>query len=273
MAAEDAFIIFGGQKIRIRVVEPETELKHRVFVMSSPVTAAFNWRKLIPELTQQGCLVALMDLPGFGKSECGDHVSQENSLRASIGWGVIDEIDAGIGGGDSTWHLMGHGISCQTVLEMANMFPDSVSSLIYISPLMNTENGIRTGFSSHSKWYDNNIGNPNGYKSLMEKLFANKVDDYVLDAMRMPFKRNGAKESFLNMLAQRTHPEPFKGFAPSIAIWGERDIIIDEKSVGAFKKIAPEAEVHVLKTAGHLPMETHSHALRDFLRGWIKYVG
>lgn len=273
MAAEDAFFSFGGYRVRVRVVEPETELKHRVFVISSPVTAVFNWRKLVPELIQQGCLVAMMDLPGFGRSDCGAEIPQDNTMRASIGWGIIDEIDELIGGGDSMWHLMGHGIACQTVLEMANMHPDSVSSLIYISPMMNTENGIRTGLTSHAKWYDSNIANPQGYKNLMDKLFCRKADDYVLDAMRAPFKRGGAKESFVNMLSQHTSPEAFKGFSPSIAFWGESDVLMDPKTCAAFKRLVPEAETHVLKTAGHMPMETHSHALRDFLRGWLRYVG
>ena len=32
------------------------------------------------------------------------------------------------------------------------------------------------------------------------------------------------------------------------------------------------AETHLLKSAGHFPMETHSKALRDYLRGWIRYT-
>ena len=39
------------------------------------------------------------------------------------------------------------------------------------------------------------------------------------------------------------------------------------------RELIPEAEIHTLKTAGHLPMETHSHALRDYIRGWMNYVG
>lgn len=273
MAAEDAFFTFDGEKVRVRVVEPDTELKHRVFVISSPVTAAFNWRKIVPELTQNGCIVALMDMPGFGMSDCGAAVSQDVARHAGMGWGIIDALDSAIGSGDSTWHIMGHGLGCQTALAMANMHPDSVSSQIYISPMMNTENGIRTGFASHSRWYDSNIASPQGYKALMEKLFGRKAEDYVLDAMRAPFRRNGAKESFLNVLERRTSPEPFMGFAPAMALWGETDILMDEKNRAAFARLVPEAEKHVLKTAGHIPMETHSHAIRDFLRGWIRYVG
>lgn len=273
MAAEDAFITFNGTRVHVKVVEPDTELKYRVFVISSPMTSAFSWRKLTPELSQQGCMTVIMDLPGFGMSDCGENVPQDNETRAQIGWGIIDEVDSAIGEGDATWHIMAHGTACQTALAMANMYPDSVSSMIYISPMMNTENGIRTGFQSHSRWYDSNIAGPSGYRALVDKLFARHADDYVADTMRAPFRRNGAKESFINMLSQHTKPEPNKGFAPAMTLWGEKDVLMDEKTVAAFKKYVPESEIHVMKTAGHFPMETHSHAMRDYLRGWIKYVG
>lgn len=272
MAADDAFITFNGHRVYVRVIEPEGELKRRVFCISSPVTMAFNWRKLIPELTQLGCLVVLMDLPGFGRSDCGADVPQDHASRASMGWGIIDEIDSAIGEGDATWHLAAHGTACQTMLEMANMHPDSVSSLIYISPIMNTENGIRTGRHAPAKWFDANLADAKGYRQLMERLLARQADDYVVDAMRGAFRRVGAKESFVGMLAQRTRPEPFKGFAPAMALWGEKDELMDKNARDAFVKLAPEAETHIMKTAGHIPMETHSHAMRDYLRGWLKYV-
>ena len=274
MALEDAFITFGGHKVFVRVVEPDTELKYRVFVISSPMTsAAFSWRKIIPELTQLGCMTVIMDLPGFGRSDCGADVPQDTETRAQIGWGIIDEIDAAIGSGDATWHIISHGTACQTALAMSNMYPDSVSSMIYVSPMMNIENGIRTGLVSHSRWYDSNIAGINGYRALVDKLLARHADEYVADTMRAPFRRPGAKESFVNMLAQRSKPEPNKSFAPVMALWGEKDVLIDDKAVNAFKKYVPESEIHVMKTAGHIPMETHSHAMRDYLRGWIKYVG
>ena len=103
MASEDAFITFGGRKVFVRVVEPDTELKYRVLVISSPMSsAAFSWRKIVPELSQLGCMTVIMDLPGFGRSDCGADIPQDNELRAQIGWGIIDEIDSAIGDGDST---------------------------------------------------------------------------------------------------------------------------------------------------------------------------
>lgn len=46
---------------------------------------------------------------------------------------------------------------------------------------------------------------------------------------------------------------------------------MNEAALSEIRRLLPEAETHVLKSAGHLPMETHSRALRDFLRGWLKF--
>ena len=50
------------------------------------------------------------------------------------------------------------------------------------------------------------------------------------------------------------------------------DSIIDDKNLSLIHELLPDAETHVLKSAGHFPMETHSRALRDYIRGWIRYT-
>ncbi len=271
MAAGDEYMIFGGRKVHIRVVEPDDQLKHRVFVLPSPITNTFNWRKITPELAQLGCITVLMDLPGFGESDCGADAPQETRLRSRIAWGVLDEIDSALDGKASTWHLIGHGSACQTILDMANMYPDSARSQVYISPTLDGA-GIAEGKAPRRGWFDENILDPVGYRAFMDRLFARHADDYVLDAMRRPFLRPGARESFMTMLAQRPQLSPVRGFAPAMAIWGERDVLMGRRQQETLGDLAPEAETHVLKTAGHIPMETHSHALRDYLRGWLRYV-
>ena len=105
--------------VHIKVIEPEGALLRRVFVLSSPVISTFNWRKILPEMNQAGALTVVMDLPGFGQSACGPGAPQDNRTRASLAWGVIDEIDAGLGE-EGAWHLMGHGSACQVLMDMAN---------------------------------------------------------------------------------------------------------------------------------------------------------
>ena len=45
----------------------------------------------------------------------------------------------------------------------------------------------------------------------------------------------------------------------------------DTDTQSVFERLLPEAERHQLRTAGHFPMETHSRAIRDYLRGWLRY--
>lgn len=273
LAADDLFMIFHGLKVHVKVVEPETELKHRVFLISSPITSTFNWRKITPELSQLGCLTVMLDLPGFGKSACGEGVPQDARLHASVAWGVLDEIDYALSGATSTWHLIGHGSACPAILEMGNKHPDSVRSQVYVAPMLAQGDLLRIGRMPYDKWYDQYMENPSGFRQFMDALFARRADDYILDNMQKPFLREGAKASFLGMLGEKCQLVPAKGFSPVMALWGERDILMNERMRTALQRLAPEAETHLFKTAGHLPMETHSHALRDYLRGWLRYVG
>ena len=110
------------------------------------------------------------------------------------------------------------------------------------------------------------------FRSLIEQYGAYPLDDYILDRMRRPMTRPGARESFLRMLRHASEcPSEGMGFCPTMALWGGRDELMDNRAVGEIHQLLPDAETHVLKSAGHFPMETHSRAMRDYLRGWIRY--
>ena len=213
MPAKSRFLAFRGQRVHFRVAEPEAELKHRVFMLSSPLGSTFNWRKLLPELTQLGCMVVMMDLPGFGEGDCGPDISQRNDIRANMAWGVLDEVDREIGSELSLWHLIGHGSACQTILAMANEYPDSVRSQIHIAPGL--EEALtpkpRRGVDrtrADEKWYDKNILNEEGFNRLFDALFARPAEDYVRDHMYLCLTRPGARESFVRMLRGGGLPDP-----------------------------------------------------------------
>ena len=56
-----------------------------------------------------------------------------------------------------------------------------------------------------------------------------------------------------------------------MVILGGRDATLTDGERALIAGHLSGAEQHVLKSAGHFPMETHSKALRDYLRGWIRY--
>ena len=56
-----------------------------------------------------------------------------------------------------------------------------------------------------------------------------------------------------------------------MVITGGRDAMMSPQALSEIDRLLGGAERHTLKSAGHFPMETHSKALRDYLRGWIRY--
>ncbi len=267
---ESQFLSFHGIGIHYRVISPEDAPRERILLLSSPLINTFHWRKLVPELIQLGCLTVIADLPGFGRSDCSLPAPHSSLMRANIFWGLLDEVDRQSNSPGSMWHLCGHGSSCATILEMGQMYPDSVKSQIHISPLVR----IPPLNQDHSpiRWYRETILVKDAFRRMVEHCSGYPMDDYILDRMRMPLLRQGARENFLRMLrAGKAVPQCSLGFCPAMVLTGGRDTLMTEPARKDLQKYFSGAEFHTLKSAGHFPMETHSKALRDYLRGWIRY--
>ena len=270
MTEESHDLSFRGIRVHFRSFAPEDAPVERVMLLSSPFISSFHWRKVVPELTQLGCLTVCIDLPGFGRSDCSRDVPQDGVMRANMLWGVLDEIDRQSDAPDSMWHLIGHGSACATVLEMAALYPDSVKSQVHISPLLAEPQPPDA--APPGRWFRETVLQKDAFRSMIEKYAGYPMDDYIVDRMRAPLLRPGARESFLNMLrALRSAPECTLDFCPAMVILGGRDATLTDDARRLIDQHLAGAETHVLKSAGHFPMETHSKALRDYLRGWIRY--
>lgn len=271
MAEESQYLTFMGMRVHFCLARPEVPLKHRILLLCSPLMTTFHWRKLLPELSQLGCLTVMVDLPGFGKSDCLGDIPQDADMRANILWGILDDVDRQEDAPMSLWHLAGHGSACSAILRMAALYPDSTRSQIHISPTFALRPPSRSR-EQLAMQYDATVRSEERFRSAVEHYSGYALDDYILDRMRKPLLRPGAKESFIRMLRSAVKPpEQGAGFCPTLALWGGRDALMNAAAIENVRTLLPEAETHVLKSAGHFPMETHSKALRDYLRGWLKY--
>jgi len=258
-------------RVHYTLAQPEGPLKQRMLLVGSPLVTTFHWRKLIPELSQLGCMTVMVDLPGFGRSDCCGAAPHNTAMRANILWGILDEVDQATGAPLSLWHLAAHGVSCSAILYMANQHPDSTKSQLHISPVFSLKNASASP-AGFIRVYNDTVGSEERFRNAIERFSGFPLDDYVLDRMRRPLLRPGACESFLHMLRSAAEaPAQGMGFCPTMALWGGRDELMDEHALSEMQRLLPDAEKHVLKTAGHFPMETHSKAIRDYLRGWIRY--
>ena len=270
MTGESQYLSFHGVDVHYRIISPQDKPRQRVMLLSSPLISTFHWRKIVPELTQLGCMAVLIDLPGFGKSACGMNVPQDNVMRSNILWGVLDEIDRQFDQPHSLWHLVGHGSACTTILELAALYPDSVKSQVHITPLMTTD--IPSKSDSPSRWFAETIREKDNFRRMIEHYSGYPMDDYIVDRMRAPLMRQGARECFLRMVREgKTEPEGTLGFCPAMVLLGGRDAFMTREMRDAISAHLDGAESHILKSAGHFPMETHSKALRDYLRGWLRF--
>ncbi len=266
LTEESRYLSFSGIRVHFCVARPDVPVRNRLLLLSSPLTSTFHWRKLLPELDGLGCLTVLMDLPGFGRGDPG--APQDAGARAGMAWGVLDDVDRQFGAPMSLWHLGGHGLACATILSMAARFPDSVKSQIHFAPVFSL--GRRA--SAGERWYDENATSPRRFRLAVERLAGFPMDDYIVDRMRAPLLRRGMRSTFAEALRRAASPpRQGMGFCPTMALVGGHDPLADEAAQAQLHALLPDAEIHRLASAGHFPMETHSKALRDYLRGWMRY--
>lgn len=269
MTEESLYLSFSGIRVHFRVVRPDVPIRNRIMLLASPMICSFHWRKLLPELSGLGCLAVLVDLPGFGHSD--PNAPQDADTRANLVWGVLDEVDRSMNTPLSLWHLAGHGSACGTVLHMGALYPDSVKSQIHISPMFSVDKSFRKS-EARARFYGDSILHPSSFRHLIEDWAGFPMDDYIIDRMRAPLIRPGMRRTFEQMLrCAVTPPRENVGFCPAIALLGGRDPLLDEARLTQTTTLLSGAEIHRLPSAGHFPMETHSKALRDYLRGWLRY--
>ena len=265
---ESRYLSFSGLRVHFKVIRPDTPVKNRMLMLSSPLINTFHWRKMLPELAELGCLTVPVDLPGFGQSDTG--APQADQLRAELIWGVLDDVDRLLGAPMSMWHLAGHGSACATLLKMAAMYPDSVKSQIHISPTFSI--AARPREADADRWFDANILDARRFHRMIERYYGYPMDDYIMDRMRRPLMRPGSRGAFARMFKNAAAPpSQGMGFCPAMAIVGGRDPLIDDARQAQIRRLLSDAETHRIGSAGHFPMETHSRAMRDYLRGWLRY--
>lgn len=265
------FLSFHGVSVHFRIDWPEGEIRERMLLLCSPLITTFNWRKLLPELEELGCLCIMVDLPGFGRSRCSPTIPQDSFTQANILWGVLDYVDDQSGAPGSLWHLLGHGTACAVILEMGALSPDSVKSQVHVTPLLRCTPPFSRGKAG--QWYAENVLDPQGFRLFAQRLCGYPLDDYILDRMRTPLLRAGAEEQLVRMFRERSRlPDARPEFCPTMTLTGSRDALLTPSVRRDIDSCLAGSEIHELKTAGHFPMETHSRALRDYLRGWFRYI-
>lgn len=242
--------------------------------------STYSFEKNAQVIADEGYIVLLVDLPGFGYSqrlETFDH-SQEN--RSVVLWSLLDAMDSAFNEEirSKKWNLAGHSMGGGTVAAMAVLSPHNTESVILIDAALNETNrqSILFKYPPVTRWL----------QVALERILIRQ--DFISDFLSSAYGREPSMEDvtgYLKPLEQSGTARSFKGFLrtsrnmeieriqdidlPVLIVWGEEDrwIPIDEayKTDGLFD----DSKLVTIEKSGHCPMETHPMQFNTFLINWL----
>ena len=217
------------------------------------------WQYLAPELAKTH-FVLTFDLPGFGRSQKGNHLYSPHNYTRFLDWVVDTYVD-------SPFVLIGHSMGGAIALNYAATRTRNVSELVLIDAA-----GIlhRASYSSHlldtlnPGWWWDVLPATNSEK--MRALLGFDLADlekYPIPlelVLYTPLTRDmflGGEPTIIAALALVQHD--FSGLlqrvsAPTLVIWGERDPVTPLRTGKLLATRLPDARLVVIRSAGHVPM-------------------
>lgn len=202
----------------------------------------------VARLAQSHRVVAPL-LPGYGDSSGTENLRDIHDLI----YYQLDLLDAlGLRG----LPLVGHSLGGMVAAEIAAVQPGRVTALVLIDAfgLWNSQYPVADFFAMDPK-------------SLAEATYFDAQSPIAHAAAATP-ENNEAYIAFaleraksLATAAKYLWPLPNRGLAdrahrisaPTLVLWGEGDKIAPPQYAQAFKDLIPQAEVDIIKRAGHLP--------------------
>ncbi|MCT1399619.1 alpha/beta hydrolase [Paenibacillus sp. p3-SID867] len=249
-------------------------------------TSSQMYRQLIPALADQYHVIA-PDYPGFGYSSAPDHNQFQYSFNHFSQ--LIEELLAQLNIKSFYVYLMDYG--APVGFRIAARHPERVRGLI-IQNGNAYEEGLEE-FWNPIKAYWEDPANPDKREALrwLTSIEATKwqythgvrdtslisPDTYTLDQALLD--RPGNQEIQLDLfLDYGSNPPLYPAWQqyfrdaqpPTLIVWGQGDHIFPENGAHPYLRDLPDAELHILKDAGHFALESHGPEIMDYIRAFLE---
>jgi pimeloyl-ACP methyl ester carboxylesterase len=240
-----------------------------------------NWLENIPRFAQQRRVVA-MDLPGFGMSEM-----PKEKLTIELCGNFVAELCRRLDLAPAV--LVGNSMGGFVSAEVAIRAPEVVERLLLLSsagvsqmdiaqrPLMlaaKLAGFLATANVAQKRW----VARRRVPRHWVMSLICRHPSKIRPDAMYEGLMKGADKPGFEDGLRANLEYDfrdriPQIG-APTIVVWGEKDIIIPVKDADAFVSMIDGARKIIMKDTGHVPMferpRTFNDVLEEFLHHEVK---
>ncbi|MCI4568276.1 alpha/beta fold hydrolase [Lysobacter sp. CFH 32150] len=234
-------------------------------------TAAWSgtWFSLIPALRSAGYPVIAVDLPPFGYSGKSTHIDFSRSAQAERLATVLDAY------GVRRAIVVGHSFGAGPALELALHMPERVERVVLVDAALGLEStapdvdspACRVLAQESLRWplLAASAANPLWSKALLRSFVARKesVTDARLREYRRPATLKGATSALgawafhfacLPERGDSTDANRIRDLRPPLTlIWGARDTVTPLSQARHLQSLLPQASVHVIDHAGHIP--------------------
>ncbi|MGC6583940.1 alpha/beta fold hydrolase [Paenibacillus sp. Dod16] len=249
-------------------------------------TSSQMYRQLIPALADQYHVIA-PDYPGFGYSSAPDHEQFQYSFDHFSQ--LIEELLDQLNIQSFYVYLMDYG--APVGFRIAARHPERVRGLI-IQNGNAYEEGLEE-FWNPIKAYWEDPANPDKREALrsLTSIEATKwqythgvrdtslisPDTYTLDQALLD--RPGNQEIQLDLfLDYGSNPPLYPAWQqyfrdaqpPTLIVWGQGDHIFPENGAHPYLRDLPDAELHILKDAGHFALESHGPEIIGYIRAFLE---
>ncbi len=246
-----------------------------------------DWALVFPKLAEKYHVVAI-DLPGFGSSDKQQVQYAPQKYAQLVNWVVSQYAHGPV-------TVIGHSMGGAVSLRYAHNYPEQVSRLIMVDAA-----GIlqRTVFIKHIAKVPGTYEWSAPYQAAIPALdrlikrIAHKADGWTQSLLvtmdRMPdvphlMMTNGLAQKYLYKDRSSMNAalglvyEDFSTAAreveiPTHIIWGELDSVAPIRTGKVLANVMPDAELHVISNAGHVPMMDDLDGFMSVLMHALKYA-
>jgi pyruvate dehydrogenase E2 component (dihydrolipoamide acetyltransferase) len=266
-----------GLRVRVLEVAPDAERDDAVLLVHGLGGWAENWRPVMPAIAASGRRAIAFDLPGFGESERARDPRYFDAEAPFYGRFMVALLDAM---GIDRVHLAGHSFGGAVALTSAIWSPERVRSLTLVAPgglgaaLPPGFRFLVLPFMEHvARWRRS----PAVTRAVLYSCFhdpANCPEEVVAEALRygepsvgemirvlragVSF-RHGIRDEVRRPWLERR--DRYRG--PVLVVWGREDRVLPASLVDDARQLAPDAEVRVIPSCGHLVMVERPRAFTD----------
>jgi pimeloyl-ACP methyl ester carboxylesterase len=246
--------------------------------------STFCFQNNYDTLVNSGYTVVALDLPAFGFSDRATWINHSQSSRAILIWKLLNMIDKGDSSG---WNIIGHSMGGGTAEAVALMHLERTTSLILIDAMFFKKNSglMSTVFSVikikplnqfYFDYMENYLLTYNRMKKLLKSAYKRKPDSAEVAGYMIPLMIPGTADAIVSNFSNcreiiPLNADSLKGLNV-MAVWGTRDSWIPLRMTALLKTYVPNLELHTVKGAGHMPMETHAAQFNSIMMEFLNRV-